>query len=82
MFHGRGAQWLLNPPLATDLVYTRLMNKTQTCIEPSLSEDDLSDLLWLVDNYGDKLTEVADYVTSKDVARLAKTLETMLNCLG
>jgi enolase len=58
------------------------MNETQTCIEPSLSEDDLSDLLWLVDNYGDKLTEVADYITSKDVARLAKTLETMLNCLG
>ena len=63
-------------------MYTRLMNKTQTCIEPSLSEDDLSDLLWLVDNYGDKLTEVADYITSKDVARLAKTLETMLDRLG
>jgi hypothetical protein len=64
------------------LAYTTLMNETQTCIEPSLSEDDLSDLLWLVDNYGYELTEAADYITSEDVARLAKTLETMLDRLG
>lgn len=50
--------------------------------EPFLGEDDLSDLLWLVDNYGDKLTEAADYVTSENLSRLAKTLETMLNSLG
>ena len=47
-----------------------------------LSEDNLSDLLWLVDNYGHKLIEDTDYITEKDVARLAKTLEAMLNEIG
>jgi hypothetical protein len=47
-----------------------------------LSEDNLSDLLWLVDNYGHKLTEVHDYIAERDVAELAKTLEVMLNDMG
>lgn len=47
-----------------------------------LSEDNLSDLLWLVDNYGNKLTEVHDFITEKDVAELTKTLEVMLNEIG
>lgn len=47
-----------------------------------LSEDNLSDLLWLVDNYGHRLTEVHDYITERDVAQLAKTLEVMLNEMG
>ena len=47
-----------------------------------LYEDDLYDLLWLVDNYGHKLTEVADYVTAERIAYLSKTLETMAEGLG
>lgn len=47
-----------------------------------LYEDDLYDLLWLVENYGHKLTEVADYISAERVAYLAKTLETMTEGLG
>jgi hypothetical protein len=47
-----------------------------------LYEDDLYDLLWLVDNYGHKLTEVADYISAERVAYLSKTLETMAEGLG
>jgi predicted house-cleaning noncanonical NTP pyrophosphatase (MazG superfamily) len=45
----------------------------------TLSEDNLADLLWLVENYGHKLLEAADYITDKDVKALADTLEKMLN---
>lgn len=51
-------------------------------MESKLSEDNLSDLLWLVDNYGHKLTEVADYITDSEVKRLAGTLTAMLNERG
>ena len=44
-----------------------------------LSEDNLSDLLWLVDNYGHKLTEAHDYISEKEILTLSKTLETALN---
>ena len=47
-----------------------------------LYEDDLYDLLWLVENYGHKLTEVADYISDERVTYLAKTLETMAEGLG
>ena len=47
-----------------------------------LSEDNLSDLLWLVNNYGHKLTEKNDYIFSTQVLDLEKTLETMLNEIG
>ena len=47
-----------------------------------LSEDNLSDLLWLVNNYGHKLTEKNDYIFSTQVLDLEKTLETMLNEMG
>ena len=47
-----------------------------------LYEDDLYDLLWLVENYGHKLTEVADYISAERVSYLAKTLETMAEGLG
>jgi len=47
-----------------------------------LSEDNLSDLLWLVNNYGHKLTEKNDYISSTEILDLEKTLETMLNEMG
>jgi hypothetical protein len=53
-----------------------------TNIQPFLSEDNVSDLLWLVINYGHNLTEVADYIDEKDVAKLTETLEAMLDCMG
>ena len=46
---------------------------------PILSEDNLSDLLWLVDNYGNKLIEQHDYISLDDVKKLSQTLELMLN---
>jgi hypothetical protein len=46
---------------------------------PFLTEDNLSDLLWLVNEYGDKLTEIHDYITEKEVNHLSQTLEAMLN---
>jgi flagellar biosynthesis/type III secretory pathway chaperone len=44
-----------------------------------LSEDDLSDLLWLVINYGDKLEK---YPGENQVANLIYKLEKMLNQMG
>lgn len=53
-----------------------------TNIQPFLTEDNVSDLHWLVINYGHKLTEVADYIDEKDVAKLAETLEAMMDRMG
>jgi len=55
-----------------------------TKLSPFLTEDNLSDLHWLVINYGHKLTEVADdgYIDEKDVAKLVETLEAMIDCMG
>ena len=47
-----------------------------------LTEDNVSDLLWLVDNYGHKLIESADYIETKDIKKLTETLEAMLNKMG
>jgi hypothetical protein len=47
-----------------------------------LTEDNVSDLLWLVNNYGHKLIESADYIETKDVEKLVETLEAMLNEMG
>jgi hypothetical protein len=44
-----------------------------------LTEDDLSDLLWLVLNYGDKLEK---YPEENQVANLTTKLEKMLNEMG
>lgn len=44
-----------------------------------LTEDDLSDLLWLVLNYGDKLEK---YPEENQVANLTSKLEKMLNQMG
>jgi len=44
-----------------------------------LSEDDLSDLLWLVINYGDKLEK---YPEENQVDNLTYKLEKMLNQMG
>jgi hypothetical protein len=55
---------------------------TTTTLNTMLSEDNLSDLLWLVDNYGQKLTETHDYITEKNIAELATTLAAMLNEIG
>lgn len=55
---------------------------TTPSFSPNLTEDQISDLHWLVINYGHKLTEVADYIDQKDVTKLAKTLEAMMDCMG
>jgi hypothetical protein len=52
-----------------------LMNKEQL----RLTEDDLSDLLWLVRNYGDKLEK---YPEENQVSNLTSKLEKMLNEMG
>jgi hypothetical protein len=52
-----------------------LMKKEQL----RLSEDDLSDLLWLVRNYGDKLEK---YPEENQVANLTTKLEKMLDEMG
>jgi hypothetical protein len=52
-----------------------LMNQEQL----RLSEDDLSDLLWLVINYGDKLKK---YPEENQVANLTTKLEKMLDKMG
>jgi hypothetical protein len=52
-----------------------LMKKEQL----RLSEDDLSDLLWLVLNYGDKLEK---YPGENQVANLTTKLEKMLDEMG
>ena len=52
-----------------------LMNQEQL----RLTEDDLSDLLWLVRNYGDKLEK---YPEENQVANLTTKLEKMLNEMG
>ena len=52
-----------------------LMKKEQL----RLSEDDLSDLLWLVLNYGDKLEK---YPGENQVANLTTKLEKMLDGMG
>jgi len=52
-----------------------LMKKEQL----RLTEDDLSDLLWLVLNYGDKLEK---YPEENQVANLTTKLEKMLNEMG
>jgi len=44
-----------------------------------LTEDDLSDLLWLVRNYGDKLEK---YLEENQVANLTSKLEKMLDEMG
>jgi predicted Zn-dependent peptidase len=53
----------------------KLMNQEQL----RLSEDDLSDLLWLVLNYGDKLEK---YPGENQVANLTTKLEKMLDEMG
>jgi hypothetical protein len=50
--------------------------------ETLLTEDNISDLLWLVDMYGDKLTEMHEYISADDVKKLSQTLQTMLNQIG
>ena len=52
-----------------------LMNQEQL----RLTEDDLSDLLWLVRNYGDKLEK---YPEENQVANLTTKLEKMLDGMG
>jgi hypothetical protein len=52
-----------------------LMNQEQL----RLSEDDLSDLLWLVINYGDKLEK---YPGENQVENLTTKLEKMLDGMG
>jgi hypothetical protein len=52
-----------------------LMNQKQL----RLTEDDLSDLLWLVRNYGDKLEK---YPEENQVANLTTKLEKMLDKMG
>jgi hypothetical protein len=52
-----------------------LMNQEQL----RLTEDDLSDLLWLVRNYGDKLEK---YPEENQVANLTTKLEKMLDKMG
>ena len=52
-----------------------LMKKEQL----RLTEDDLSDLLWLVLNYGDKLEK---YPEENQVANLTTKLEKMLDGMG
>ena len=52
-----------------------LMNEEQL----RLTEDDLSDLLWLVRNYGDKLEK---YPEENQVANLTTKLEKMLDKMG
>jgi hypothetical protein len=52
-----------------------LMNQEQL----RLTEDDLSDLLWLVRNYGDKLEK---YPEENQVANLTTKLEKMLDRMG
>jgi hypothetical protein len=52
-----------------------LMKKEQL----RLTEDDLSDLLWLVRNYGDKLEK---YPEENQVANLTTKLEKMLDEMG
>jgi hypothetical protein len=47
-----------------------------------LTEDQLSDLLWLVENYGHKLTEAMDYITPANVAGLARVLEAKMEGMG
>jgi hypothetical protein len=53
----------------------KLMNQEQL----RLTEDDLSDLLWLVLNYGDKLEK---YPEENQVANLTTKLEKMLDGMG
>ena len=53
----------------------KLMNEEQL----RLTEDDLSDLLWLVRNYGDKLEK---YPEENQVANLTTKLEKMLDKMG
>jgi hypothetical protein len=53
----------------------KLMNQEQL----RLTEDDLSDLLWLVLNYGDKLEK---YPGENQVANLTTKLEKMLDGMG
>lgn len=48
----------------------------------ALTEDNVSDLLWLVTNYGHKLTEVDNALSPSEVEKLTQTLETMLNEMG
>ena len=52
-----------------------LMNQEQL----RLTEDDLSDLLWLVRNYGDKLEK---YPEENQVENLTTKLEKMLDGMG
>ena len=48
-----------------------------------LTEDNVSDLLWLVNNYGHKLTEVIDNpISANELTKLTETLEAMLNEMG
>jgi len=46
---------------------------------PSLSEDNISDLHWLVINYGHKLIEMHDYISTEEIKKLSQTLEAMLD---
>jgi hypothetical protein len=46
---------------------------------PSLSEDNISDLHWLVANYGAKLIEMHDYISTEEIKKLSQTLEAMLD---
>jgi len=55
------------------------MSNTETTNMPFLTEDNLADLLWLVDMYGDKLIEHHDYIDAAEVKKLSHTLESMLN---
>lgn len=48
----------------------------------TLTEDNVSDLLWLVNNYGHKLTEVDNALSLSEVNELTQTLEAMLNEMG
>jgi hypothetical protein len=50
--------------------------------ETLLTEDNISDLLWLVDMYGHKLTEYHEHIGVDEVKKLSQTLETILNQLG
>lgn len=59
------------------------MNQTQMTDLTHLTEDNVSDLLWLVTNYGHKLTEVIDNpISANELTKLTETLEAMLNEMG
>jgi hypothetical protein len=56
-----------------------LQDRPEIQVPVGLSEDDLSDLLWLVNNCGGELCEAADYVKQEDVKCLAQKLEYILD---